>query len=155
MFEAKSFQGRVSIDDLFGLLGLALELCLVRVLLIVLLLAQVVQGPIDAPFEAGATLVRLCLDDLSHLVPLFYLSVQEAVQVLNLDPTLLHVDYPKVVLHVLARFAMAHEDFTEDRVDAEELFFKLAAHIPTVFLNDVPSPHADNFPLLEVSEEVF
>lgn len=74
---------------------------------------------------------------------------------LDLNPTLLHVDHPQVVLHVFAGLAMAHQDFTEDGVDAKELFHELVPHALPVLLHDVPPPHPDDLPLSEVPEEVF
>ena len=83
------------------------------------------------------------------------LLLQETLQLLDLDSILPHVDDAQIPLHLLALAAVLHQDFAKNFVDGEELFFEDSADLLPLRLDDVAAPHANDFPLSEISEEVF
>ena len=89
------------------------------------------------------------------MLSLVVLLFQEAFKLLNLDTILLHLDYTKAILHILAILTMVSENLAKDFVYREELLLKYRAFLITPSLDDVSTPHAYNFPFLEVPEEIF
>ena len=49
---------------------------------------------------------------------------------------------------------MLHEDAAEYVIDSEKFLFQDASDVVPLGLNDVSTPHTDNLPLSEVTEEV-
>ena len=49
---------------------------------------------------------------------------------------------------------MLHEDSSENVINSKEFFFQDASDVVPLSLNDVSTPHSDNLPLSEVTEEV-
>ena len=89
------------------------------------------------------------------MLPLIVLLFQETFKFLNLDTILLHFDYTKAILHILAILTMVPENLAKDFVYREELLLKYRAFLITPGLDDVSAPHAYNFPFLKVPEEIF
>ena len=50
------------------------------------------------------------------MFPLVVLLFQKALKLLNLDTILLHLDYTKAILHILAILTMVSENLSEDFV---------------------------------------
>ena len=117
-------------------------------------MSEVGQSLLHTCDEALAALVRLGLDDLSDVLALFFLLSEEVVEHLNIDAILLHIDDSQAVFHVFAGGPMLHQDVTEDIINTEESLLKYVFNLLSFGLDDVASPHADDFPLAEVLEEV-
>ena len=162
MFEAQFFQNRISVDQLFRLSNLlsflehfsVLRMLLLFTIWISLFLSQSLQNNLDSLQKHISRLSRLLLNNLSYISPLNLLFDQKSVKLSNINAILLHVNHAQL-FHVFAVLAMFAKNGPKISVNVKELLLKYLLHFFSLRLQDLSAPHSNNFPRLEILEEIF
>ena len=155
MLEARGLKSRVCIDGLSRLRGISLEVCPCGFVFgLGFFHAQVIQSLVNSCLKPPAAFGGHLPDHLGRCFSLLGLLPEECGQLLYLKAVLFSVDNPQFVLHVLAYGAMLHKDATKYVIYSEQFLFQDASNVVSLGLNDVSTPHSDNLPLSEVTEEV-
>ena len=94
------------------------------------------------------------LNNLSHISPLNLLFDQKRVKLGNINSVLFHVNHAQF-FHVFAVLAVLAKDGPKVSVNVKEFLLKNLLHLFSLRLQDLSTPHSNNFPRLEILEEVF
>jgi len=119
-----------------------------------LFLSQSLQNNLDSLQKHISRLSRLLLNNLSYVSPLNLLFDQKSVKLSNINAILLHVNHAQR-FHVFAVLAMFAKNGPKISVNVKELLLKDLLHFFSLRLQDLSAPHSNNFPRLEILEEIF